>query len=278
MRKLAATFLIGLAALLVAPTARAQQTLAYGAAPDMQLDLYQPAGSGPFRLVVFIHGGGWTSGNKATGEHVAPSLVSAGYAVASIDYRKVPEITPQGQIGDTAAAIAYLLHNAAKLRLSPTGIALLGHSSGGHVVTLLGTDQTYLSRAGVDPHVVKAVIALDGVYDVTANVTHFPSATRLEVFGADHTAWRALSPTENLSQMQAHPAFCLLHEDTDRRFIEQAGLFETALSSHGETLRTALAPGLHHPQLVNRFGDPDLPMLPFTLDCLHQFLPLAARH
>jgi len=261
--------------MLLAPAAWAQVNIAYGPAALQVLDLYQPAGVGPFPLVVFIHGGGWVGGNKAVGKYIAPSLAAAGYAVASVEYRKVPEVTAAAQVGDAAQAVAFLLRNAARFRLDPAGVALIGHSSGAHVAALLATDQSYLSRAGVDPRRLRAMIALDGVYDVTANLTQYPSSIRMEVFGSDKAAWRALSPSENLRHMQAHPGFCLLHEDTDPRFIEQAGLFAQALTAHHEALRSAVAPGLRHPQLVGRFATPGTVMLPFTLDCLGHFLSRA---
>jgi acetyl esterase/lipase len=278
MSRLLRSLAIAVALFNGAAGAAAQTRLAYGAANMQGLDLYEPAGKGPFPLVVYVHGGGWVRGNRASGKAIAPPLNDAGYAVASIDYRKVPNVSVDTEMEDAALAIAYLLNNAASLRLQPNRFALLGHSSGGHMVALLATDQTYLTRAGVDPHKLAAVIVLDGVYDVAANVTRYPSTTRKEVFGTDPQVWKLLSPTRALGKMQSHPAFYLLHEDTLPRFIEQAGLFEQALRAAGENVHVTTAPGLKHGELVSEFDQPGTPMLPFALDCLRHYLAAPASH
>lgn len=55
------------------------------------LDLYLPAGNGPFPLMVFIHGGGWMSGDKGDGDAFPLDLNPRGIAVASINYRLTGE-------------------------------------------------------------------------------------------------------------------------------------------------------------------------------------------
>lgn len=49
---------------------------------------------------------------------------------------------------DVGAAVAWLEANAARYGGDGTQIALLGHSAGAHLVALVGTDPTYVARAG----------------------------------------------------------------------------------------------------------------------------------
>ncbi|HEY8232092.1 MAG TPA: carboxylesterase family protein, partial [Vicinamibacteria bacterium] len=67
--------------------------LAYTSVPRrLALDLYTPAGTPPFPVVVWIHGGSWVSGVRDIFPgHPALRLRDRGYAVATIDYRLVPE-------------------------------------------------------------------------------------------------------------------------------------------------------------------------------------------
>ena len=248
--------------------AAAFANVAYGTDPEQVLDVYPAAQPGPHRLVVFVHGGGWVMGNKQGGHKIAGPLNQAGYTVASIGYRLVPHTDVAGSVQDVAQATAYLLHHAADFNIDPHRFALMGHSSGAHVVALLGTDQRYLRQAGVDPRDLSAVITLDGVFDVPSNLSRHPDETKQEVFGADPAQWTRYSPVSFVPTMQAHPSFCLLHEDTNRRFVEQAESFEAVLRQHGETVLTKVAPGLKHGELMGLFESGDMPMAPFALECL----------
>ncbi len=255
-----------------APRGMMNQTtdIAYGPDPAEKLDFYPASGPGPHRLVLFLHGGGWVGGNQHPGgRRLAATLNQAGYSLASVGYRLVPETDVGGAVTDAAQAAAYLLGHAAQFGLDPDHFAVMGHSSGAHMAALLGTDQTYLRRAGVDPAKLTTVIALDGVFDVVANVTHYPTETRREVFGTDPALWHRYSPVDHVGEMRAHPEFCLLNENTNPRFVEQEHLFEAVLRSHGEAVRTEVAPGLKHAQLMSLF-DTDQPMAMFTLACLNK--------
>ena len=113
--------------------------------PRQKLDLILPKNrdtKNPPPLVVWIHGGGWKSGNKKTGHfpNRIPALVKTGrYAGATIGYRLSGEANWPAQIYDCKAAIRWLRANAGKFGYDPTRIALWGSSAGGHLVSMLGT-------------------------------------------------------------------------------------------------------------------------------------------
>jgi acetyl esterase/lipase len=100
------------------------------------LDLYTPGtGSGPFPLVIWIHGGGWSAGNKSQVE-LSLQLACRGYAVASINYRLSGAAIFPAQIYDVKAAIRYLRANASALGIDPNRIGVFGSSAGGHLASL----------------------------------------------------------------------------------------------------------------------------------------------
>ncbi|MCU0648551.1 MAG: alpha/beta hydrolase [Gemmatimonadaceae bacterium] len=115
---------------------------AYAAAfPRQRLDLYlPPTGSGPWPVVLWIHGGGWQEGSKAL-DPTDPvlRLRTRGYAVASIGYRLSGQAAFPAQIHDVKAAVRFLRQNAAGYRLNPSRMAAWGASAGGHLAALLGT-------------------------------------------------------------------------------------------------------------------------------------------
>ncbi|HEY9076164.1 MAG TPA: alpha/beta hydrolase [Anaerolineaceae bacterium] len=124
----------------VAPT---YKDLAYATLSNAQkLDIYLPTtGSGPFPLVIMVHGGGFMFGDKADGGGLTgvDKLLAAGYAVASINYRLSGEAQYPAQIFDAKAAVRFLRANAAKYNLNPNKFGAWGASAGGNLVSLLGT-------------------------------------------------------------------------------------------------------------------------------------------
>jgi acetyl esterase/lipase len=126
-------------------TVRSIPDLPYAATdnPKQRLDLYLPKlpkSDKLLPLVVFVHGGAWRVGDKRTSYfQVAPFLQSGDYAAACISYRLVPEAIWPAQIHDCKAAIRWLRANATDYNIDPDKIGVMGTSSGGHLVALLGT-------------------------------------------------------------------------------------------------------------------------------------------
>lgn len=113
----------------------------------LQLDLYLPGGAGPFPVVVWVHGGGWSSGSRYPIPAGPAALLSRGIAVASVSYRltsqagqwgTAPVIFP-AQIHDVKGAVRFLRARATTYRLDPNRFGVWGSSAGGHLAALLGT-------------------------------------------------------------------------------------------------------------------------------------------
>ena len=105
-----------------------------------KLDLYLPEISSKesLPLIVWIHGGSWKKGSKNMIERNA-FVLKHGFALASINYRLVPEHIYPAQIHDCKAAIRYLRKNARSFGIDPDKIGVWGSSAGGHLAALLGT-------------------------------------------------------------------------------------------------------------------------------------------
>lgn len=249
-----------------------QQDIPYGPDPRQQLDLYQPAGPAPHKLVVFFHGGGWHGGDKRGASPIAAPLQAAGYAVATVDFRLIPQTDLAGEMTDAAAAVAFLQAHAAQYGLDFRHIAIAGHSSGATMAALLGTDQTYLKNAGVDLRSLAVVMPLDGVFDLKSNVTDFPNEKRSEVFGQDPAIWAKFSPVDQIGRMQVQPLFCVVHGTGTPRFVEQAAIWDKAVAAHHLNMIEAVAPGLKHGQVAKLFADPSEPIESTVLKCLRTAL------
>ncbi len=104
-----------------------------------KMDIYIPEGTGPFPVVVLIHGGAFMMGDKSGEASNAAALVANGIAAVSINYRLSGEAKFPAQIEDCKAALRFLRANAAKYNLNPDKIGSWGASAGGNLSSLLGT-------------------------------------------------------------------------------------------------------------------------------------------
>lgn len=126
---------------IVATVERTRLDLRYASQSNAQrLDLYLPAtGAGPFPLVVWIHGGGFSGGTETLADGAAARrLVDRGFAVASLGYRLSGEARFPAAVLDLKAALRHLRANAGDYRIAPDRIGAWGSSAGGHLAAFLG--------------------------------------------------------------------------------------------------------------------------------------------
>jgi acetyl esterase/lipase len=122
------------------------------------LDLSVPAAAEPAAVVVWIHGGAWMEGDRryppptVSADLLFGSLLRAGLAVATIDYRHAREAPFPAQLHDVKPAIRYLRHYAGPLGIDGTRIGVWGESAGGHLAALAGlTGGAHPLHEGTDP-------------------------------------------------------------------------------------------------------------------------------
>jgi acetyl esterase/lipase len=136
-----------------APALDIQTDVVYGLADGqaLKLDFAKPVlcRGQSVPLIVYIHGGGWRSGDKSGvfDLSVAKMGFELGFAVASINYRLAPKYHFPAPINDCKLAVRFLRANAADLGIDPSRIAVAGGSAGGHLAALLATTD---SRDGLD--------------------------------------------------------------------------------------------------------------------------------
>ncbi|WP_045692809.1 alpha/beta hydrolase [Streptomyces rubellomurinus] len=118
---------------------------------ELPATLYAPrgpaAGSG---LLVFLHGGGWVVGSRASHDHVCRYLARrAGVRVLSVEYRLAPEHPFPAAAEDALAAFDFAHAEAAALGVDPARIAVGGDSAGGNLAAV--TAQAAVRRGGPAP-------------------------------------------------------------------------------------------------------------------------------
>ncbi|MHB8793445.1 MAG: alpha/beta hydrolase fold domain-containing protein [Thermoleophilia bacterium] len=205
-----------------------ERDVTYGKAGgyDLKMDIYYPVtANGPAPVVMYVHGGGWTKGDKQDGAGAAaiPSLQEAGFLVVSVNYRLAPEYQFPAQIEDVKCAVRYLRANAEKYALGPERIGAWGGSAGGHLVSLLGVmddDDGLEGSCGNQDESsrVQAVVDMFGPSDLTRRFEGgaIGQALGARVFGTSDSGSEILKIASPVTYVTADdPPFLILQGDSD---------------------------------------------------------------
>jgi acetyl esterase len=134
---------------------------------ELAMRLFRPA-AGVLPIALFLHGGGWTLNDLDTHDRLCRRIARrSGWVLASLDYRRAPEHQHPAALEDAHLAYRWLLDNAEKLESDPSGVTLVGESSGATTAACL----TLLLRDLGAPMPVYQVLA----YPVTDLFGRWPS-------------------------------------------------------------------------------------------------------
>lgn len=145
---------------------RIASDIAYGDNPRQRYDVYAPEGQGATRgLIVFFYGGGWNTGSRSDYGWMGRSLAAMGYVVAVPDYRLYPEVVYPLFLQDAAAAVQHVRANAKTYGADAQNVALVGHSAGAYIATMLALDISLLKFDPLADNPIKACVGIAGPYD-----------------------------------------------------------------------------------------------------------------
>lgn len=232
------------------------QEYAYGSNASQQMDFWPVKGkSAP--VILYIHGGGWSQGDKAHDTTTkAEHFATRRYAFASMNYRLVPHATVEQQATDVANALGWLRQRAGDLGIDRRRIVLMGHSAGAHLAALVATDPAYLKAAGVPAGSIAGVVLLDGA------AFHVPSQLgvggpgmqqmRRNAFGDEEARHLVLSPVAHAAKPNAGP-FLILHVNNPST-IAQSTALGRALDKAGTRAEVHLIRNSDHMRLDRHLG------------------------
>ena len=231
----------------------------------LSLDLYLP-GSAQRRaarapIVLYLHGGGWIAGSKAQSFLQPLMFLPEGFVFASANYRFRPAATVADMAQSAADAAGWLVRNAEEFGGDPHNIFLIGHSAGAHLVSLLGTNATFLENAGVPAAAVRGVISLDtAVYDLPKLMATTAGPIHVDVFGEDPSLQEAVSPWHHVRYGAPQGAFLIFYSDARPEGLTQAIPFGRKLRDAGHLATVVEAVDHDHGQVNDLLGtDGDVP-------------------
>jgi acetyl esterase/lipase len=246
---------------------------------ELEMDVYVPVErSAPVACIVWIHGGAWLFGARKFPPDAWPagllfqSIIDAGIAVATIDYRHSREAPFPAQLHDAKAAVRYLRRFSAELEIDPDRIGVWGESAGGHLAALLALTGNTPELEGTDgvtgpSSEVAAVVDFYGVSNLATMpsiMDSFPPEWIEELKAAagglppepmdiflngsplpEEDRARLASPVTHVTA--AAPPFLLIHGEADRVVpFEQSVELQRRLVEAGVRAELVAVPGADH--------------------------------
>ena len=100
--------------------------------------IYKPKGSGPFPMLLDLHGGAWNNKDRFANQTMARAVAASGVLVASLDMTLAPEAPYPASVQDANYGVRWLKWKAPGLHGDPPTLGILGSSTGGHMGELVG--------------------------------------------------------------------------------------------------------------------------------------------
>lgn len=228
--------------------ARIQRDLAYGTHARQRLDLFLPPtapGTAPPAVLLFVHGGGFTGGDKHRAgsylyDNVGHWAWSLGMASVHINYRLAPAHGWPSAAQDIASALDWLGQHAQRLGIDATRTVLVGHSAGAaHAAGYIAGHGR--PNAGHTPP--RGAVLLSGIYDVPAMATR-PSVQAY--YGSDPGAHALQSTLDGVAASGVPLLLAVAEHDPDGFHAQALALLARCTARHGRMPAFCVVPGHNH--------------------------------
>ena len=208
----------------------------------------------PLPGLIFIHGGGWSGGNKESFDAFVRQAATQGYVAVTMSYRLAPKHPFPAQIEDCKCAVRWLRAHAEELGADPERIGAVGASAGAHLAMMLGamnSDDGLEGDGGwaEQSSKVQTVVSFAGPTDLTVDLPPAADRVLFDFIGgtldAEGDMYREASPVTYVNRRDA--TMLLFHGTADEIVpYEQAFLMATALTRAGVRGRVELLIGAGH--------------------------------
>jgi acetyl esterase/lipase len=210
------------------------KNVSYGSDPAQKMDIYLPAGrtSSATKLLVLIHGGGWTAGDKSEFDPYITELQQRlpGYAVFNINYRLANNNANRfpAQENDVKAAMDFIAGKMSEYHISQN-VVLMGFSAGGHLALLQG----YKYNSPIKPRAIISFFGPTDLVDMHAHPVSIYAPLLLEaLIGA--------SPQQNINAYQQSSPIFFVNSSSPPTLLLHGGKDDLVAYSQSEMLRDKL--------------------------------------
>ncbi len=222
------------------------------------LDLYAPDGK-DWPVMIFVHGGGWNSGDKDLKvkkadvyANIGRYYAARGIGVAVINYGLQPGVTWDRQVADVESAVAWVRANIQDRGGNPDQVFLMGHSAGAYLASYAALR---LSQNEKTPY-LRGVIAVSGAALDMVDQKTYEMGERVEYYqqrfqGSDTTENWKKDASPSYQATKNAPPFLIIYGGKEKVTLQrQSLLLNNAISEKGVPCRVIKEPGQYHSWMV----------------------------
>ena len=184
------------------PGVRIERDVKYGPADRNLLDIFVPEAAAPKRpVLIFVHGGAFTAGNKRSGDspfydNIMLWAAKNGFVGVNTTYRLAPQSPWPAAAEDLASVVQWVADNIAARGGDPARVYLMGHSAGAvHVASYMSHPELHKVKGGG----LAGAILVSGIYDLTAGAAGEPEKA---YFGTEASLYAERSSLQGLQAMR----------------------------------------------------------------------------
>jgi acetyl esterase len=244
---------------------------AYGSDPQQTLDVYQPRDARDLPILVYVHGGVLTAGDKNETNEISANVLyyfaRHGFVGINTNYRLAPKYVYPSAAQDMGGVLAWIKANARRYGGNPERIYMVGRSSGALHVATWAFDSRVHGPTGPG---LAGVVLISGRLKAD-NRRDDPAGLRVEeYFGKDTSVYADRSPV-NFGAQSPLPTFIVIAE-FDNRFLDMysAELFTKMCVARSKCPRFLRLVGHNHQSTTASINTADDQLGQEILDFIHQ--------
>lgn len=221
---------------------------------DLNLNVFEPKRTETTKnpVVIFIHGGYWTEGDKNTYGFLGRNFAKNDIVTVIPSYTLSPNGSYDTMANDVVKAIEWTQKNIVKYNGDPDQIYLMGHSAGGHLIALVSTNPKYLK----DKSIIKGVILNDAAgLDMKSYLEKNPPTSQynyITTWTENPENWMDASPIYFLDE-NIPPFLIYVGEKTYPSIIKQNQSFVEALKTYQPDAKQIFLDKKHVPMMSHYF-------------------------
>lgn len=166
--------------------------------------IYQPQGTGPFPVLLDLHGGAWNDKDRLANVPMDENLAASGILIVAVDLRLAPEAPYPASVQDANYAVRWLKVRAKEWNGDATDVGVLGSSTGGHLAELLAMrprDPRYNAHPLPEgPHVDASVAYVIARSPISDPFTRFKQAEKMQRAGMMDKTRKYFIPWESIHE------------------------------------------------------------------------------
>lgn len=235
--------------------------------PLALLDIHRPkAAAGPLPVIVWVHGGGFVSGNRGYVANYLRIWAGRGFATVGVDYSIAPEAIYPRPVHQVNAALAWVRRHGHDHGLDPDRIILAGDSAGAQIAAQMAnivTAPDYARVVGVVPAIqpaaLRGALLFCGAYDASMADAGGPVGLFVTNVLWSYSGRRDYRAVPGFALMSAPqhvtPAFppSFITAGNADPLEPQSRLMAKALERQGVKTETLFYPADHRPRLLHEY-------------------------